>query len=369
MTHVNDRRQTAFAACGIAVLLAVASCATPTASNSTPSPAPATPSVPVATATITSTPTSSPSPSLEITASPSPSPPPANRLPLVNSCDPTSVPGAVPVAPASGVVSSFLLQVPILMYHRIVPLSEAGNSLPSLVVPPATFDAQLSALETAGWRTITVSALADDLEAGIRPAPKTFVITIDDGWADGYTYALPILVDHGFVATYYVIAGRINEPDFLSVDQLQALVAADNEIGDHTMDHVSLGGGTDARLTYEIDGAAATIALATGRWPETLAYPSGHFSSAAISIIQACGMKMAVIEGDGTYESWATRFTTPRVKVYPGTSPATLLSWVEHPWLPAQPTPTPALPTPTPAPPSSVASSPRPTAAQPSAGT
>ena len=274
------------------------------------------------------------------------------------------------MASSSPAVSArFVLQVPILMYHRIVPLSEAGNSIRSLVVPPATFDAQLSALEAAGWHTITVSALADDLEAGIRPAPRTFVITIDDGWYDGYTYALPILQKHGFVATYYVIAGRINEPDFLSVDQLRALVAADNEIGDHTMDHVSLGGGTDARLTYEIDGAAATIALATGRWPETLAYPSGHFSSAAISIIQACGMKMAVIEGDGTYESWATRFTTPRVKVYPGTSPATLLSWAEHPWLPAQPTPTPALPTPTPAPPSSVAPSPRPTAAQSSAGT
>jgi peptidoglycan/xylan/chitin deacetylase (PgdA/CDA1 family) len=253
------------------------------------------------------------------------------------------------------------------MYHRIVPVSEAANSLSSLVVPPATFDAQLNGLETAGWHTITVSALADDLEAGTRPAPQTFVITIDDGWYDGYTYALPILTKHGFDATYYVIASRINWGNFLSVDQLRELVAAGNEVGDHTMDHVSLGGGTDARLTYEIDGAAATIASATGRWPETLAYPSGHFSSAAISIIQACGMKMAVIEGDGTYESWATRFTTPRVKVYPGTSPAAVLSWVEHPWLPATPTPTP--PTPTPAPPSSVAPSPRPTAVPSSAGT
>jgi peptidoglycan/xylan/chitin deacetylase (PgdA/CDA1 family) len=220
------------------------------------------------------------------------------------------------------------------MYHRIVPVAQAGDSLRSLVVPPATFAAQLSELAAAGWRTITLSGLADDLEAGVRPPPRTFVITIDDGWADGYTYALPILLEHGFVATYFVIAGRIDWPDFLSVDELRALVAAGDEIGDHTMDHVGLGGGSASRLTYEIDAAAATIASVTGRWPATLAYPSGHYSSAAEAIIEACGMKMAVVEGDGTSESWATRFATPRVKVYPGTSPGTLLEWVEHPWKP-----------------------------------
>jgi peptidoglycan/xylan/chitin deacetylase (PgdA/CDA1 family) len=229
------------------------------------------------------------------------------------------------------------------MYHRIVPLSEAGDSLSGLVVPPATFDAQLGALEAAGWQSITASALADDLEKGTKPTPKTFVITIDDGWSDGYTYALPILREHGFVATYYVIAGRINWVNFLSADQLRNIVAAGNEVGVHTMDHVGLAGLTDARLLYEVDGAAATIASATGRWPETLAYPFGDFDSRAEAAVQACtGLKMAFIEGDGTYESWPSRFAAPRVHVYPSTTPATLLSWVEHPWLPVFATPTPS---------------------------
>ena len=71
----------------------------------------------------------------------------------------------------------------------------------------------------------------------MKPPAKTFVITIDDGWDDGYTYALPILQSHGFVATYFVIAGRIDRPGFLTSAHLQALVAAGDEIGDHTMDH------------------------------------------------------------------------------------------------------------------------------------
>ena len=126
------------------------------------------------------------------------------------------MPDAIPVtAPASGKDSSFALHVPILMYHRIVPFAQDGGSLPGLVVPPVTFAAQLDALEKAGWHTITMATLANDLQAHIKPPAKTFVITIDDGWADGYTYALPILQSHGFVATYFVIAGRIDKPDFL----------------------------------------------------------------------------------------------------------------------------------------------------------
>ncbi len=47
-------------------------------------------------------------------------------------------------APPSAKADSFTLYVPVLMYHRIVPFAEAGNSIVGLVVPPQTFDAQLT---------------------------------------------------------------------------------------------------------------------------------------------------------------------------------------------------------------------------------
>jgi peptidoglycan/xylan/chitin deacetylase (PgdA/CDA1 family) len=277
------------------------------------------------------------SPANTVTASPSPRP---FSVVMATSCDPSQVPYAAPVPSSSPAVSArFTLMVPILMYHRIVPFAEAGNSLSSLVVPPAKFSDQLTALSSAGWHTITLSALADDLAAGVKPPPKTFVITIDDGWEDGYIYALPILEGHGFVATYFMVASRIDRPDFLSAEQLRTIIANGSEVGDHTMTHIDVAGGTSATRIYQIDAAAATIASATGRWPDVFAYPSGAYSLQAEATVQACtGMKMAVIEGDGTYETWANRFATPRVKVYPGTSPAALLQWVENPWLPAPPT-------------------------------
>jgi peptidoglycan/xylan/chitin deacetylase (PgdA/CDA1 family) len=239
------------------------------------------------------------------------------------------------------------------MYHRIVPFAEAGNSISGLVVPPETFDAQLAALGGAGWHTITMATLATDLQDHVTPPAKTFVITIDDGWYDGFTYAFPILQRHGFVATFYVIAGRIDEPDFLSSIQLGDLVAAGDDIGDHTMDHANLTALGAADLKYQIDAAAARIAQVTGYWPESLAYPSGYEDTKVIAALGACQeLRMAVLEraleivtparapkpgatqGPPTttflqaYETWAYRFLVPRIRVTPGTTPATLLAWL-----------------------------------------
>ena len=353
---------------GTALVLAVAGCwAALTPGGSTRSPVPS--EAAVAAATPAGSSSGSPSPRLSApaeTSSPAGSPSPAPSYPLVNSCKPSSVPGAIPVTtPASGKDSSFALHVPVLMYHRIVPVALAGDSLRGLVVPPETFAAQLDLIAGAGWHTITMATLADDLQAHRTPPPKTFVITIDDGWDDGYTYALPILQKHGFVATYFVIAGRIDHDGFLTTAHLRALVAAGDEIGDHTMDHVDLPSQKPEQLTYEIDAAAARIAQVTGRWPESLAYPSGGVDNLVVAAVQACEeMRIAVVEEQlvtekpGTTakpaatpvataqpaavpapgatamplvsETWANRFVVPRLRVSPTTIPADLLAELDR---------------------------------------
>jgi peptidoglycan/xylan/chitin deacetylase (PgdA/CDA1 family) len=247
-----------------------------------------------------------------------------------SSCDPGLVPGAMMPAPAATPPDAKLsLRVPILMYHRVVPSGAAGEPKAGLAVRPGQFDAQLGALAAAGWHTITLADLAGYLEAGVRPPTQTFVITIDDGWADGYEYALPILRSHGFVATYFVIAGRIGQPGHLTADQIWALYTAGNEIGNHTVDHVRLPRLSPAQVAGEVASGEATIASITGRWPETLAYPFGRTNDRVEAVVRACGpIKMAVAERNLTGESWATRLRTPRYEVTSGTKPAALLAYV-----------------------------------------
>jgi len=326
------------------MLVAVAVAAS-TGRTATPPPAA---SFPPATATV---PSASASPSASPAASVAPTPDPSATAPTsafrhidATSCDPSVVPQASAAPLPSGSPSpGFALRVPVLMYHRIAPYAQAIGSRPGLVVPPEVFAAQLDALEAAGWHAITAAQLADDLAAGVTPPARTFVITIDDGWKDGYTFALPILQAHGFVATYYVIAGRINSGSFLDAWQLRALVAAGDEVGDHTVDHIGLANQPTQRLTYEIDAAAATIASATGVWPRTFAYPSGSHDLRAELAVQACAtMTMAFVEGDAAYETWANRFVVPRIRVTADDKPASLLD--ELATVPLLPPPTTSVP-------------------------
>jgi peptidoglycan/xylan/chitin deacetylase (PgdA/CDA1 family) len=356
---INSHRVTAIAAVCVAVLLVATACGSSSPSSQARSPIPSGSGASRSTASVGG-PTLSASPTTAVSRTPG-GLPVASSFPIVNSCDPKSVPNAIPVKQEIVAAASLTLHVPILEYHRIVPSAEAGHSLPGLVVPPDTFAAQLDAPAAAGWHTITMATLANDLEAGAEPPAKSFVITIDDGWDDGYTYAFAILAQHGFVATYFVIAGRIDLSSFLTSDHLKALVAAGDEIGDHTMSHFNLAGGSASTRQFQVDAAAARIAQVTGHWPESLAYPFGSENAQSVAAVAACQeLRSAVIEsyrpplqpvGSQTpgasgkpaaspapkpaevpvpSDTWANRFTLQRIRVSPGTTPANLLGELDR---------------------------------------
>jgi peptidoglycan/xylan/chitin deacetylase (PgdA/CDA1 family) len=220
-----------------------------------------------------------------------------------------------------------VFHVPILLYHRIIPSGEAGNSLPALVVSPAEFAAQLDLLKAAGWHSITAARLADYLTTGVTPPDRSFVITIDDGTDDGYTQAFPILREHGFVASYYVVAGRIGHSHDLDADQLRALTAAGNEIGNHTMRHFRLARRAHAIVAGEIADASAAIAAITSHRPVTFAYPFGSWDASVAADVAACpGLRLALTTVRGSTETWAGRFELPRIAVGPATQATDLLA-------------------------------------------
>jgi peptidoglycan/xylan/chitin deacetylase (PgdA/CDA1 family) len=249
------------------------------------------------------------------------------------SCAPSADPGcvAIPVPPAVPAVNAdvnpITAHVPILEYHRVKPPEGETGYAVGLVVPPEIFDTQMQALWAAGWRTITMGQLGYDLRSGIAPAPKSFVVTFDDGYGDGYTYAYPILHRYGFVATYFVIASRIGAPGQLGVPDLQALVAAGNEIGNHSMTHRNLRPLSPEQLVTETYGSSEIIAGDVGVWPRSYSYPIGLTDARVISFVSSCpAIQTAVIQGGSKRETWSNRFELPRLRVGPWTLPEDLLT-------------------------------------------
>ena len=263
--------------------------------------------------------------SISSPASPSTAPTACPFEPAI-ACDAPPAPTALPTL-GQLPSSQAALHVPILEYHRVKPYSGETGSAVGLVVPPETFRAQMDALQADGWRTITMGELGDDLRLGRQPPSRTFVITLDDGYEDGFTYAFPILRSHAFVATFFVIAGLIGTPDRLNQDELLDLASTGNEIGNHTMRHTDMRVMTAERLVTETYGASAVIAAYVGIWPRSFCYPMGlTYAPSTAAVAATPGMLTAVIQGGSGPETWADRLQLPRLRVTPGTYPDNLVA-------------------------------------------
>ena len=102
------------------------------------------------------------------------------------------------------------MTTPVLCYHRIGGPLELGVTR----VGRSVFERQMTALARAGWRTLNLAGFANAQPTA--HAPRTFLLTFDDGYASLAEHAYPVLEGLGFTATTFVITdfiGRDNTWD------------------------------------------------------------------------------------------------------------------------------------------------------------
>jgi len=115
----------------------------------------------------------------------------------------------------------------VLRYHAVssdqdpTPLY-AG---PDITIPRGLFAAQMRFLRHA-YAPVPLAAVVEALARGGAPAPGTVVVTLDDGYADNYHEAFPVLRELGVPATVYVVSETMDEGPMLWMAELRAAVMA-----------------------------------------------------------------------------------------------------------------------------------------------
>lgn len=138
-----------------------------------------------------------------------------------------------------------LRSVPVLLYHSIV--DDGGR----ISVPPRLFESHLKVLKKNNYKSISPHELQHYIQEKKFPRKKV-LITFDDGFADNYETALPLLKKYGFTATFFITGkyiGRnckfcsrdIDKKKYLmSQEQIRQLTEEGFTISNHFYSHQEL---------------------------------------------------------------------------------------------------------------------------------
>lgn len=185
----------------------------------------------------------------------------------------------------------------VLGYHRIA--SGVGH----LGVEPSTFESHMAALSRMRDE-LPVLHLGDAMSAygeATQAPERAVVVTFDDGWADMYEHALPVLTRYEIPATLFVPSRLLGRPEYITRFQLTEIAEAGVRIGAHTRTHPDLRTCSDRELEGEVRGSRADLEDLIGAPVTTFAYPKGLHDDRVVAAVRDAGYQAAVT----TKRGWA----------------------------------------------------------------
>ncbi len=184
----------------------------------------------------------------------------------------------------------------ILTYHSI------DKSASVISVSPEMFRRHMENLAESAVPVVPLRRILD--------VENSIAITFDDGFANFETDALPILAQHGFPATVFLVSGYCGRENnwagqspkaprlpLLSWTSVRELGANDIEWGAHTANHADLTALQDVQVNSELLDCVNEIEQRIGRAVQSFAYPYGRCdqrvrAAAAKRFDRCCGTRL-----------------------------------------------------------------------------
>lgn len=217
-----------------------------------------------------------------------------------NSPAPTSTASVTPT-PKWVVQGPGDVTVPILLFHHIGFSAEKNR----YYVPPKMFETEIKTLREWGYVTITTQMLVQAVTLGRELPPHSMLITFDDGNADIYTNAFPIMKKYGYTGVLYIVGNYLGADGFMDRDQILEMYHAGWEVGCHSMSHLDLTKMSPEDQRREIVESKEWLQNALGIDILTFAYPFGAKNDAVMDYVRFAGY-MAAMGAEGYTDSQGT---------------------------------------------------------------
>lgn len=199
----------------------------------------------------------------------------------------------------------------VLNYHKI------DEAFHPLSVSPALFDEQMRFLKEQGYHTISPQDLQAALEGEDRLPSNPVLITFDDGYADNYANAYPILKQYDMKATIFVVAGFVGKSErYLTWEQLREMEQNGITIESHTMNHIPLEELTDEQIRTELRDSKQLLEEHLGHPIQYIAYPTGTYNLHIAALAKEAGYEAAYTIKYGNVDMGSNLYALERTPVF-----------------------------------------------------
>ncbi len=193
------------------------------------------------------------------------------------------------------------MRVVALTFHDVaVDVKQTSDHDTFYQISIADLEKLLVHLRKLGYQTVS----SRDFRAwqqGTKSLPdRAVVLTFDDGYASHFELVAPLLVRYRFSGTFFVSAGLIGRPGYMSWEQLRKLVFLGMEVGSHGLTHTPLTSCSREQLDRELTDSKQQLERELGVPIRAIAAPGGFWNSAVAQGVVRAGYEAAWLSMIGT---------------------------------------------------------------------
>lgn len=203
------------------------------------------------------------------------------------------------------------VRIPILMYHSIT-----NNNRHQISI--SQFKNEMNYLKENGYLTLTSSQALYALKNHRIPQKKIVWITLDDGYKNSMTTALPILKNNHQHATVNFVTGFSQKGPFLNLQD--ARLMKDSNIIDfesHTVTHQNLTALSYKQQLHELVESKDWLDTHLDQHTLVIVYPDGVYNHNTIKAAHVAGYQYGLSTTPGIASSSENSYQLPRQRVIP----------------------------------------------------